>query len=107
MTTLCPVPPRGRLPSDLSCAPTAHTTGEKGKQAAPLEGPEPKKRVGTRQPTLREANPTPWPEHPSLSSQTYEHNEWILHLAGKLLVNDAQTLSLLAFNPFAGRAPPR
>ncbi|XP_046522003.1 lipase maturation factor 1 isoform X2 [Equus quagga] len=39
--------------------------------------------------------------------QTYEHNEWILHLAGKLLVNDAQTLSLLAFNPFAGRAPPR
>ncbi|KAB1252057.1 Lipase maturation factor 1 [Camelus dromedarius] len=39
--------------------------------------------------------------------QTYEHNEWIIHLAGKLLTNDAQALSLLAFNPFAGRAPPR
>ncbi|XP_066868739.1 lipase maturation factor 1 isoform X2 [Kogia breviceps] len=39
--------------------------------------------------------------------QTYEHNEWIIHLAGKLLANDAQALSLLALNPFAGRAPPR
>ncbi|XP_032316499.1 lipase maturation factor 1 isoform X3 [Camelus ferus] len=39
--------------------------------------------------------------------QTYEHNEWIIHLAGKLLTNDAQALSLLAFNPFAGRAPPQ
>ncbi|XP_069875910.1 lipase maturation factor 1-like isoform X1 [Dipodomys merriami] len=39
--------------------------------------------------------------------QTYEHNEWILHLAGKLLANDAEALSLLALNPFEGRAPPR
>ncbi|XP_057604844.1 lipase maturation factor 1 isoform X1 [Hippopotamus amphibius kiboko] len=39
--------------------------------------------------------------------QTYEHNEWIIHLAGKLLANDVQVLSLLALNPFAGRAPPR
>ncbi|KAF7472261.1 Hypothetical predicted protein [Marmota monax] len=39
--------------------------------------------------------------------QTYEHNEWILQLAGKLLVNDAQALSLLASNPFEGRPPPR
>ncbi|XP_006897566.1 PREDICTED: lipase maturation factor 1 [Elephantulus edwardii] len=39
--------------------------------------------------------------------QTYEQHEWIIHLAGKLLANDAQTLSLLAHNPFEGRAPPR
>ncbi|XP_025272879.1 lipase maturation factor 1 isoform X1 [Canis lupus baileyi] len=39
--------------------------------------------------------------------QTYEHNEWIIHLAGKLLANDASALSLLAVNPFEGRAPPR
>ncbi|XP_003478134.2 lipase maturation factor 1 isoform X1 [Cavia porcellus] len=39
--------------------------------------------------------------------QTYEQNEWILHLAGKLLANDAEALSLLALNPFEGRAPPR
>ncbi|XP_004438276.1 PREDICTED: lipase maturation factor 1 [Ceratotherium simum simum] len=39
--------------------------------------------------------------------QTYEHNEWVIHLAGKLLANDAQALALLALNPFAGRAPPR
>ncbi|EHB14105.1 Lipase maturation factor 1, partial [Heterocephalus glaber] len=39
--------------------------------------------------------------------QTYEQNEWILHLAGKLLANDAEALSLLALNPFEGHAPPR
>ncbi|XP_060028663.1 lipase maturation factor 1 isoform X2 [Erinaceus europaeus] len=39
--------------------------------------------------------------------QTYEQNEWILHLAGKLLANDAEAASLLALNPFAGRPPPR
>ncbi|KAG8506362.1 Lipase maturation factor 1, partial [Galemys pyrenaicus] len=39
--------------------------------------------------------------------QTYEHNEWILHLAGKLLANDAQATALLAHNPFSGRPPPR
>ncbi|NP_001338947.1 lipase maturation factor 1 isoform 3 [Homo sapiens] len=39
--------------------------------------------------------------------QTYEHNDWIIHLAGKLLASDAEALSLLAHNPFAGRPPPR
>ncbi|VFV47603.1 Hypothetical predicted protein [Lynx pardinus] len=39
--------------------------------------------------------------------QTYEHNEWIIHLAGKLLANDREAVSLLAFNPFKDRAPPR
>ncbi|XP_007955683.1 lipase maturation factor 1 [Orycteropus afer afer] len=39
--------------------------------------------------------------------QTYEQHEWILHLAGKLLANDAQVLSLLAHNPFSGAEPPR
>nr|XP_042139721.1 lipase maturation factor 1 isoform X3 [Peromyscus maniculatus bairdii] len=39
--------------------------------------------------------------------QTYEQNEWIIHLAGKLLAGDAEALSLLALNPFEGRAPPR
>ncbi|XP_036890443.1 lipase maturation factor 1 isoform X3 [Sturnira hondurensis] len=39
--------------------------------------------------------------------QTYEHHEWVIHLAGKLLANDAEALSLLALNPFADRAPPR
>lgn len=46
---------------------------------------------------------TPLLSHP----QTYEHNEWIIHLAGKLLANDREALSLLAFNPFKDRAPPR
>ncbi|XP_011890128.1 PREDICTED: lipase maturation factor 1 isoform X5 [Cercocebus atys] len=41
------------------------------------------------------------------SFQTYEHNDWILHLAGKLLASDAEALSLLAHNPFASRPPPR
>ncbi|XP_066833870.1 lipase maturation factor 1 isoform X2 [Anser cygnoides] len=39
--------------------------------------------------------------------QTYEQNEWIIHLAGKLLAQEEETLSLMATNPFAGRAPPR
>nr|XP_003928411.1 lipase maturation factor 1 isoform X4 [Saimiri boliviensis boliviensis] len=39
--------------------------------------------------------------------QTYEHNEWILRLAGKLLAGDAVALSLLAHSPFEGRPPPR
>ncbi|XP_045397003.1 lipase maturation factor 1 isoform X2 [Lemur catta] len=39
--------------------------------------------------------------------QTYEHNEWIIHLAGRLLANDPEALSLLALNPFSGRDPPR
>ncbi|XP_031206523.1 lipase maturation factor 1 isoform X2 [Mastomys coucha] len=39
--------------------------------------------------------------------QTYEQNEWIIHLTGKLLAGDAEALSLLALNPFEGRTPPR
>ncbi|XP_066496753.1 lipase maturation factor 1 isoform X1 [Tiliqua scincoides] len=39
--------------------------------------------------------------------QTYEHNEWIIHLAGKLLANEKEVLSLLASNPFEGKMPPR
>ncbi|KAJ7305693.1 hypothetical protein JRQ81_010059 [Phrynocephalus forsythii] len=39
--------------------------------------------------------------------QTYEQNEWIIHLAGKLLAEEKEILSLLAFNPFEGRQPPR
>ncbi|XP_059572856.1 lipase maturation factor 1 isoform X3 [Alligator mississippiensis] len=39
--------------------------------------------------------------------QTYEQNEWIIHLAGKLLANEEEALSLMAFNPFEGKAPPR
>ncbi|XP_028561928.2 lipase maturation factor 1 isoform X2 [Podarcis muralis] len=39
--------------------------------------------------------------------QTYEQNEWIIHLAGKLLANEKEVLSLIAFNPFEGKAPPR
>lgn len=39
--------------------------------------------------------------------KTYEQNEWIIHLAGKLLAQEEETLSLMATNPFAGRAPPR
>uniref|UniRef100_A0A8C3VFC4 Lipase maturation factor n=1 Tax=Catharus ustulatus TaxID=91951 RepID=A0A8C3VFC4_CATUS len=39
--------------------------------------------------------------------QTYEQNEWIIHLAGKLLAQEEEMLALLATNPFAGRDPPR
>nr|XP_033771002.1 lipase maturation factor 1 [Geotrypetes seraphini] len=39
--------------------------------------------------------------------QTYEQNEWIIHLAGKLLANDSGTISLLQLNPFEGKKPPR
>ncbi|XP_074866788.1 lipase maturation factor 1 isoform X1 [Carettochelys insculpta] len=39
--------------------------------------------------------------------QTYEQNEWIIHLAGKLLANEEAALSLIAFNPFQDKAPPR
>lgn len=49
----------------------------------------------------------PTPTSRTLSFQTYEQNEWIIHLAGKLLAGDAEALSLLALNPFEGRAPPR
>ncbi|XP_042294465.1 lipase maturation factor 1 isoform X2 [Sceloporus undulatus] len=39
--------------------------------------------------------------------QTYEQNEWIIHLAGKLLASDKEVLSLMASNPFEGKTPPR
>ncbi|KAE8578938.1 hypothetical protein XENTR_v10023837 [Xenopus tropicalis] len=39
--------------------------------------------------------------------QTYEQNEWIIHLAGKLLANDRSASSLIAVNPFYEREPPR
>ncbi|KAM8960368.1 lipase maturation factor 1 [Pelodytes ibericus] len=39
--------------------------------------------------------------------QTYEQNEWVIHLAGKLLANDNATSSLLAVNPFQNKSPPR
>ncbi|XP_029433066.1 lipase maturation factor 1-like [Rhinatrema bivittatum] len=39
--------------------------------------------------------------------QTYEQNEWIIHLAGKLLANDNSALSLIALNPFKGKKRPR
>uniref|UniRef100_A0A8C9G1C3 Lipase maturation factor n=1 Tax=Pavo cristatus TaxID=9049 RepID=A0A8C9G1C3_PAVCR len=39
--------------------------------------------------------------------QTYEQNEWIIHLAGKLLAQEEEALSLMATNPFAGKDPPR
>uniref|UniRef100_UPI00358E9A0F lipase maturation factor 1 isoform X2 n=1 Tax=Myxine glutinosa TaxID=7769 RepID=UPI00358E9A0F len=39
--------------------------------------------------------------------QTYEQNEWLVHLVGKLLINDNATLDLMDHNPFHGRYPPR
>ncbi|KAK2885123.1 lipase maturation factor 1 [Channa argus] len=39
--------------------------------------------------------------------QTYEQNEWVIHIAGRLLSNDSTILSLLDHNPFKGRDPPR
>ena len=39
--------------------------------------------------------------------QSYQHNPWLVHLAGKLLVNDPQVTELIAHNPFEGAAPPR
>ncbi|XP_015239114.1 PREDICTED: lipase maturation factor 1 [Cyprinodon variegatus] len=41
------------------------------------------------------------------SSMTYEQSEWIIHIAGRLLSNDSTVLSLLDYNPFQGREPPR
>ncbi|XP_069503359.1 lipase maturation factor 1 isoform X2 [Ambystoma mexicanum] len=39
--------------------------------------------------------------------QTYEQNEWVIHLAGKLLAAGNGTSPLLQFNPFMGKQPPR
>ncbi|GCB61799.1 hypothetical protein scyTo_0011382 [Scyliorhinus torazame] len=38
---------------------------------------------------------------------TYEQNEWLIHLAGRLLKNDSLILSLMAQNPFERRGAPR
>ncbi|XP_041941369.1 lipase maturation factor 1 [Alosa sapidissima] len=39
--------------------------------------------------------------------QTYEQNEWVIHIAGRLLANDSTVLSLVENNPFEGREKPR
>ena len=39
--------------------------------------------------------------------QSYQHNPWLVHLAGKMLENDPVVDSLLAENPFHGGKPPR
>lgn len=39
--------------------------------------------------------------------QSYEHNPWIIHLAGKFLMNDAEVSTLISHNPFLGKDPPR
>uniref|UniRef100_A0A3B1IWV8 Lipase maturation factor n=1 Tax=Astyanax mexicanus TaxID=7994 RepID=A0A3B1IWV8_ASTMX len=38
---------------------------------------------------------------------TYEQNEWVIQIAGRLLANDSTVLSLLGHNPFEGREKPR
>ncbi|XP_053495413.1 lipase maturation factor 1 [Ictalurus furcatus] len=39
--------------------------------------------------------------------QTYEQNEWIIQIAGRLLANDSTVLSLMDHNPFQGKDKPR
>lgn len=39
--------------------------------------------------------------------QTYEQNEWVIHIAGLLLSNDSTIVSLLDRDPLQGRGPPR
>ncbi|KAM9463160.1 lipase maturation factor 1 [Clarias gariepinus] len=39
--------------------------------------------------------------------QTYEQNEWIIQIAGRLLANDSTVLSLMDHNPFQSRGKPR
>ena len=39
--------------------------------------------------------------------QSYQQNPWLLHLMGKMLENDPVVDSLIAFNPFKGKPPPR
>ncbi|XP_013382135.1 lipase maturation factor 1-like [Lingula anatina] len=39
--------------------------------------------------------------------QNYQHNPWLVHLAAQLLVNDEGASSLIAHNPFLGKAPPK
>ncbi|CAD5116491.1 DgyrCDS5370 [Dimorphilus gyrociliatus] len=39
--------------------------------------------------------------------QNYQYNNWLVHLAGKFLVNDELTMSLIAHNPFDKKPPPK
>ncbi|CAH1784987.1 unnamed protein product, partial [Owenia fusiformis] len=39
--------------------------------------------------------------------QNYQQNDWLIHLAAKFLVNDKNATSLIAYNPFEGREPPK
>ncbi|XP_062860070.1 lipase maturation factor 1 [Trichomycterus rosablanca] len=39
--------------------------------------------------------------------QTYEQNEWLIQLAGRLLANDSTVLSLIEHNPFQKKENPR
>ncbi|KAK8400889.1 hypothetical protein O3P69_002566 [Scylla paramamosain] len=39
--------------------------------------------------------------------QRYSDSPWLVHLAGKFLVNDKSASSLIAHNPFLGKEPPR
>ena len=38
--------------------------------------------------------------------QNYQYNPWLIHLAAKLLANDEQATSLIAYNPFINGTPP-
>ncbi|XP_015774556.1 PREDICTED: lipase maturation factor 1-like [Acropora digitifera] len=38
--------------------------------------------------------------------QNYQYNPWLIHLAAKLLANDEQATSLIAYNPFFNGTPP-
>lgn len=40
------------------------------------------------------------------SPQTYEQNEWIVQIAGRLLANDSTVLSVMDYNPFQGKDKP-
>ncbi|XP_025095133.1 lipase maturation factor 1-like isoform X2 [Pomacea canaliculata] len=39
--------------------------------------------------------------------QSFNQNPWLVHLAIKLLANDEDAVSLIAYNPFAGKQPPK
>ena len=39
--------------------------------------------------------------------QSYQYNNWLVHLAAKLLANDAEVVSLIETNPFDGKDPPK
>lgn len=38
-------------------------------------------------------------------AQSYQHNPWLVHLAGKLLAGDPSINSLIAHNPFSDKPP--